>query len=90
MKFLRRLSIKRYYKYKDEVVKRNDIASQTFLMVGTIVAIVNLLSNVFIKKTNGYFQSIILVAYFLVAFVIRCKLQDKNVQKVENKNVQVS
>ena len=71
MKFLRRLSIKRYYKYKDEVVKRNDIASQTFLMVGTIVAIVNLLSNVFIKKTNGYFQSIILVAYFLVAFVIR-------------------
>ena len=71
MKFLRRLSIKRYYKYKDEVVKRNDIASQTFLMVCTIVAIVNLLSNVFIKKTNGYFQSIILVAYFLVAFVIR-------------------
>ena len=71
MKFLKRLSIKRYYKYKDEVVIRNDIASQTFLMVGTIVAIVNLLSNVFIRKTNGYFQSIILVVYFLVAFVIR-------------------
>ena len=71
MNFLRRLSVKRYYKYKDEVVKRNFIASETFLLIGTIVATVNMLSNIFIRKTNGYAGSLVLLIYFVVAAILR-------------------
>ena len=71
MSFLKRLSIKRYYKYKDQVIQRNMIASQTYLLVGTIVATVNMLSNVFIKKTNGYLGSLVLLVYFVVASLLR-------------------
>ncbi len=71
MSFLRRLSLKRYYMYKDEVAARNVIAGSTFLMVGTIVAFVNLLSNIFIRKTNGYIQSILLLVYFIVMTLVR-------------------
>mgnify|MGYP002857421003 CR=1 FL=1 len=71
MKFLKRLSVSRYYKYKSEVIKRNEIAIQTFLLVGTIVATVNMLSNVFIKATNGYTGSLVLLIYFVVASILR-------------------
>ena len=66
MSFLKRLNTKRYYKYKDQVIQRNMIASQTYLLVGTIVATVNMLSNVFIKKTNGYTGSLVLLVYFVL------------------------
>ena len=71
MNFLHRLSVKRYYKYKDEVEKRNVIAGQTFLMVGIIISLVNLLSNTFIKRTNGAAYGVLLLAYFAGAFLIR-------------------
>ena len=71
MNFLRRLTPKRYYEYKDEVDKRNVIASETFILVGFIVAAVNLLSNMFVAKTNGYVQSVILLLYFVFAALIR-------------------
>ena len=81
MSFLKRLSIKRYYKYKDEVIKRNYIAGQTFILVGTIVALVNLLSNMFIRKTNGYIGNIVLLAYFVVVSIIRKPILDKHPQR---------
>ena len=71
MSFLKRLSVKRYYKYKDQVVQRNLIASQTYLLVGTIVATVNMLSNVFIKETKGYVGSLVLLVYFVLASILR-------------------
>ena len=71
MSFLKRLDVKRYYRYKDQVIKRNMIASQTYLLVGTIVATVNMLSNVFIKQTNGYTGSLVLLVYFVVASILR-------------------
>ena len=71
MSFLKRLNTKRYYKYKDQVIQRNMIASQTYLLVGTIVATVNMLSNVFIKRTNGYVGSLVLLVYFVLASLLR-------------------
>ncbi len=71
MNFLRRLTPKRYYDYKDEVDKRNVIAGETFIMVGLIVAGVNMLSNTFIVKTKGYLQSFVLLLYFVVAAIVR-------------------
>ncbi|MCR5213959.1 MAG: EAL domain-containing protein [Eubacterium sp.] len=71
MNFLKQLSLKRYYENKDEVAARNVIASSTFLMVGTLVAFVNLISNLFIRKTNGYFQSILLLVYFIIMIILR-------------------
>ena len=71
MSFLKRLNTKRYYKYKDQVIQRNMIASQTYLLVGTIVATVNMLSNVFIKKTNGYTGSLVLLVYFVLCSILR-------------------
>lgn len=71
MRFIRRLTPQRYYEYKDEVEKRNVIASETFILVGFIVAAVNLLSNLFIAKTNGYVQSVVLLLYFVFAALIR-------------------
>ena len=71
MRFLKRLTPKRYYEYIDEVNKRNVIASETFILVGFIVALVNLLSNIFVAKTHGYVQGIILLFYFIVVGLIR-------------------
>ena len=81
MNFLHRLSVKRYYKYKEEVGKRNDIAGQTFLMVGIIVALVNLLSNMFIKRTNGYAYSFVLLGYFVGAYLVRLLFIKDRVRK---------
>lgn len=67
MSFFKRLSIRRYYMYKDEVIKRNVIASQTFIMVGAVIATVSLLANMLITKTNSYWGNIILLAYFVVS-----------------------
>ncbi len=80
MNFLRRLTPKRYYDYKDEVDKRNVIASETFIFVGLIVAFVNMLSNVFIAKTKGYTQSFVLLMYFVVAAVIRVLVLRKGIK----------
>ncbi len=71
MDLLKRLSVKRYYKYKDEVIKRNMIASRSFIIVGTVVAVVNMLANVFIKRTNGYVGNLVLLTYFVVAAIAR-------------------
>ena len=81
MNLLKRLSIQRYYKYKDEVIKRNAIASEVFVLVGLIVATVNMLSNIFIHRTNSYFGSLILLVYFVVAAILRpviIKKHEKN------------
>ena len=48
-----RLSIKRYYKYKDEVIERNILASQTFIIVGSIIAIVYMFANIFVVRTDA-------------------------------------
>ena len=78
-KFLRRLNPKRYYEYKDEVANRNLIASEVFLIVGFIVATINILSNILVKETNGFSQGILLFAYFLVAtFAHKLLLGDKS------------
>ena len=78
-KFLRRLDPKRYYEYKDEVANRNLIASEVFLIVGFIVATINILSNILVKETNGFSQGILLFAYFLVAtFAHKLLLGDKS------------
>ena len=77
-KFLRRLNPKRYYEYKDEVANRNLIASEVFLIVGFIVATINIISNILVKKTNGFSQGILLFVYFLVAtFARKLVLKDK-------------
>ena len=81
MNFFKRLSPKRYYAYKAEVENRNLIASGTFLLVGFIVATVNMLSNVFIRPTNGFLQSMVLLVYFGVATIIRRYVVRDNIKR---------
>ncbi|MCR5632747.1 MAG: EAL domain-containing protein [Eubacterium sp.] len=71
MNFFKRLSVSRYYKYKDEVELRNHINIQAFLLIALLVASINVLSNVGIKKTNGFILSVFILVYFLVATIIR-------------------
>ena len=71
MKFFKRLSVSRYYKYKDEVELRNHINIQAFLLIALLVASINVLSNVGIKKTNGFILSVFILVYFLVVTIIR-------------------
>lgn len=76
-----RLSIKRYYKYKDEVIERNILASQTFIIVGSIIAIVYMFANIFVVKTHGYYGNIIVLAYFVLAAFIRTPILKKHPEK---------
>lgn len=77
-KFIRRLNPKRYYEYKEEVANRNLIAGEVFLIVGFIVGIITILSNLFIKRTNGFSQCILLFSYFVMSAVFyRFFLKDK-------------
>ena len=71
MNFFKRLSISRYYKYKKEVEIRNHINIQAFLLIALLVASVNVLSNLGIKKTNGFWLSVFILVYFLVVTIIR-------------------
>ncbi len=71
MNFFKRLSISRYYKYKDEVELRNHINIQAFLLIALLVASINVLSNVGIKETNGFILSVFILVYFLVVTIIR-------------------
>ena len=70
MEFLNRLRPSRFYKYIDEVSRRNVIASKTFLTVGFVVSVVNMLSNVFIKETNGFIGGFVMLLYFGVATIV--------------------
>jgi uncharacterized membrane protein YiaA len=76
-----RLSIKRYYKYKDEVIERNILASQTFIIVGSIIAIVYMFANIFVVRTHGYYGNIIVLAYFVLAAFIRTPILKKHPEK---------
>lgn len=77
-KFIRRLDPKRYYEYKEEVANRNFIASEVFLIVGFIVSTFNIISNLLVKRTNGFSQSILLFAYFVMASIVhKFFLKDK-------------
>ncbi|MBO4592115.1 MAG: EAL domain-containing protein [Eubacterium sp.] len=71
MGLLNRLRPSRYYKYIDEVSRRNIIASDTFLMVGFILSSINMLSNIYIHTTNSFIQGVILLVYFSLATAVR-------------------
>lgn len=81
MGFLRRLRPSRYYKYINEVGRRNVIASRTFLAVGFVVSVVNMLANVFIKETNGFIGGFVLLVYFGVATVVRRYVIKENIRR---------
>ena len=78
---MNRLRPSRYYKYIDEVSRRNIIASDTFLMVGFILAAVNMLSNIFIQTTKSFIQGVMLLVYFAVATVIRKFVIKENIHR---------
>lgn len=70
LRFFRRLSPRRYRLYREEIQKRNLEALSNFIGLGLLVALINVLAQVNIHLTVTFVQSILELAYFLVAYGI--------------------
>ncbi|MCR5202908.1 MAG: bifunctional diguanylate cyclase/phosphodiesterase [Lachnospiraceae bacterium] len=68
--FVKWVSSARYDRYREEIKKRNLKSIKSYILVGMMVSVVNIIAQTFIMHTDVFLQGLLLVVYFLSVYLV--------------------